>query len=271
MKIIISHDIDHINFTEHYKDLIVPKYIARGGIEFFKGKIKFKELLKRVFNIFKIRFNRVEELIKFNKDHEVNETYFLGVNNGLGLMYSQKKAKEMCDFLTKNNVDYGVHGIDFDEQNKINNEKLSFSEIAHLNSFGIRMHYLRNNENTFTYLSEANYLFDSTEFGLKAPYKIGNMWEFPVQIMDSYLLCDNKPIQTKSLAEAKAETIRLLNEGKAAGLSYFSILFHDIYFDDGFSTWKRWYVWLINYLKEERFEFVNYKTAVQELEKKVNA
>ena len=33
MKVIISHDVDHLKFSEHWRDVIMPKYEARGFLE----------------------------------------------------------------------------------------------------------------------------------------------------------------------------------------------------------------------------------------------
>jgi len=268
MKIIISHDIDHVNFTEHYKELIVPKYLARGLVEYIKGMIKFNELCRRFLNVFKIRFNRLEELTAFNATYDLNETYFIGVNNGLGLSYSKRKAKYLCSLLKSKGVDYGVHGIDFDCELKINKEFSDFKAISGLDNFGIRMHYLRHNSNTFECLNSVGYLYDATEIGLKNPYRIGNMWEFPIQIMDSYLMCEKSSFQCNTLQDAKQITIDRLNEAERKNLNFFSILLHDIYFDNAFLTWKEWYIWVIEYLSTNGYEFISYKKAILELEKK---
>jgi len=40
MKIIISHDVDHLSVKEHiFKDLIVPKFFIWQFIEFYKKNI----------------------------------------------------------------------------------------------------------------------------------------------------------------------------------------------------------------------------------------
>ena len=40
MKVIISHDIDHITAREHLTDTIIPKFIIRNKIELLTGKIR---------------------------------------------------------------------------------------------------------------------------------------------------------------------------------------------------------------------------------------
>jgi hypothetical protein len=49
MKIIISHDIDHITVFEHKKDLIIPKFIIRSFIELGLGYISFSELGVKIY------------------------------------------------------------------------------------------------------------------------------------------------------------------------------------------------------------------------------
>jgi len=45
MKVIVSHDIDHISVTEHLlKDLIIPKHIVRSHLEWMTGKLAFRKL-----------------------------------------------------------------------------------------------------------------------------------------------------------------------------------------------------------------------------------
>ena len=51
MKVIVSHDIDHLTVSEHlFKDAIVPKYYIRSYIELLSGKISLAELFNRSLN-----------------------------------------------------------------------------------------------------------------------------------------------------------------------------------------------------------------------------
>ena len=70
MQAIISHDIDHISVSEHLlKDSIVPKFIIRNGIELAKGKISMNEYVSRHVDLFKNKWQNIEELIDFNKSN----------------------------------------------------------------------------------------------------------------------------------------------------------------------------------------------------------
>ena len=129
------------------------------------------------------------------------------------------------------------------------------------------MHYLRNNDNTVEYLNNAGYIFDSTLFKFQNPYKVGNLWEFPLHIMDVYLFHRNSRWQNQDLEQVKDETKRKIEEAYKKDISYFTILFYNRSFNNSFNSWKKWYIWVFEYLKNNGFEFINYKEAIRELEK----
>ena len=129
------------------------------------------------------------------------------------------------------------------------------------------MHYLRNNENTLEYLNNSGYVFDSTLYKLQNPFKIGNLWEFPLHIMDVYLFNKNSRWQNQTLEQVKDEAKRKIEEAYKKDIKYFTILFHSRSFNNRFISWKNWYIWIISYLKNNRFEFINYREAIRELEK----
>ncbi|MES2762079.1 MAG: hypothetical protein V4677_07730 [Bacteroidota bacterium] len=268
MKAIVSHDIDHLTLSEHYlKDLIVPKYFARTKIEWFTGKISAKEFFLRVGDIFKDQWQHIEALHQFNTKHGVPTTYFIGVNNGVGLNYSKERSAFWIHKMLQMGCDVGVHGIEFENFEKINTEYRSFKEISNQQVFGTRMHYIRKNEHTFTNMAKSGYQFDSSEMSFKAPYKIGTMWEFPFQIMDGYIIEKPKQWQSKNFAQSCDETKKIIDKVVDLNLPYLGIDFHDRYFSDAHKTWKDWYMWLIEYLAKQNIEFVNFKQAVKELEK----
>lgn len=269
MKIIISHDVDHITMWEHKKDLVVPKLVFRSFVEVIIRTISFGEYFLRLKSIAKNRYQNLEELIEFDKQNEVTSTFFIGVNNGLGLAYSLEDAEYWARQLIKKGFDAGVHGIEFDSFGEIQKEYEVFKRISGLDKFGIRMHYLRTSNDTLKFLSEAGYIFDSSLCKFENPCKIGGLWEFPLHIMDVHLFYNNSRWQNQSLEQAKDKTKRITEEADAEGIKYFTILFHDIYFSDGFKSWRDWYIWLINYLKKNGFEFMTYRGAIQQLEKEL--
>lgn len=266
MKAIVSHDIDHLTLSEHYlKDLVVPKYFVRSKIELFTGKISLKEFFLRVGDIFKNQWQHIEELHQYNTAHKVPTTYFIGVNNGVGLSYSKEQAAFWIKKMQQMGCDVNIHGIEFESFETINAEYQLFGELSGQTVFGTRMHYIRKNEHTFTNMAKAGYLFDSSEMSFKAPYKIGTMWEFPFQIMDGYIIEKPRQWQSKNFFQSCEETKKIIDQAAEMKLPYLGIDFHDRYFSDAHKTWKDWYRWLIEYLESQKIEFVNFKQAVEEL------
>lgn len=268
MKVIVSHDIDHITLSEHYfRDLIVPKFFVRSWIELVSGKISITEMLNRYADVFKNQWHHLDELVAFNKSNNTQSTYFIGVNKGVGLNYSAQQSIFWINKLKQLNCEVHIHGIEFDTFENIKKEFQIFKESSKQEFIGTRMHYIRQNEHTFTNMAKSGYAFDSSEMGFKAPYKIGNMWEFPFQIMDGYIIEKPKQWQSKNLTQCCDETKKIIDKAFKENLPYLGVDFHDRYFSNSHKTWKNWYMWLIEYLKNNKLEFVNFKQAIIELEK----
>lgn len=267
MKAIISHDIDHLTVSEHYlKDLIVPKQIARSYIELFSGKINALELFNRIGDLLKNQWQHIEELHTFNLKHKVPTTYFIGVNQGTGLSYSVKQAEFWIHKMRTMGCDVNIHGISYETFDAMKTEFDLFKSILDPHNFGIRMHYIKKNDQTFSNMAKVGYLFDSSEMGFKAPYKIGEMWEFPFQIMDGYIIEKPKQWQSKNLRQACEETKKIIDKSFEMNLPFLGIDFHDRYFSKSHQTWQDWYMWLVEYLVSQKIEFVNFKQAINELE-----
>lgn len=267
MKAIVSHDIDHLTLSEHYlKDLIVPKYFVRSYIELFSGKISLTEMCYRYADVFKNKWQHLESLNQFNQKNDVPATYFIGVKQGLGLSYSQQASALWIEKLQAMGCLVGPHCIEYESLSKIKNEYQMFEALSLQKSFGTRMHYIRTNENTFNNMAEAGYLFDSSEMSFKSPYKIGRMWEFPFQIMDSYIIEKPKQWQSKNLYQCMDETKAIIEKANQLDLPYLGIDFHDRYFSKSHKTWMDWYMWLIEYLKSNQIKFVSFNQAITELE-----
>lgn len=267
MKAIISHDVDHITVSEHYKDLIIPKFIIRSHLEFLKGRISAKELFFRYSDLVKNKWNCINELMDFDKMAGVKSTYFVGVANGLGLSYSLLSAAHWTNEIKSKEFEIGLHGINFSDYEKMKKEHDLFGSISGLKYFGIRIHYAKHFPFTLDHMNKCGYLYDTTTMGFINPYKIGNLWEFPFQIMDGYIIEKNKRWQACSYQEAIEQTKILIDEAFAKELKYFNIIFHDRYFSRSFNTWQKWYYWLIEYLTINDIEMVNYRSAIEDLEK----
>ena len=268
MKIIVSHDVDHLNVSEHFNDLIIPKFIVRSNIELLTGKISINEFTNRFKELFSNKWNKIEDLINFNLTHKIPATFFIGVNNGLGLNYPITKAEVAIKLIQSKGFDVGVHGIAFDNFTDIQKEFESFAKIIGNINFGVRMHYLRNIENTTDYLSQAGYLFDATLPEMKSVYTVNNLTVFPVHIMDGWIMNNNKAWQINNIDKALDLSKKQIDEGMKNRIDYFSILFHDHYFSDSFKTWKNWYIKLMEYLILNKFQFIDYKAAIEERKNK---
>jgi hypothetical protein len=267
MKAIISHDVDHITVWEHlFRDAIIPKYLMRMHIELMSGKISLREYTLRWSDLFKNKWQNVDELITFNNINNMPSSFFIAVNKGVGLNYSNEAALLWIEQMQNRNCEIGLHGIAFDNLPDIKKEYDLFGKLTKSDSFGIRMHYIRNTGQTFQLLSDAGYRYDSTEHAFKNPYRIGNMWEFPFQIMDGWIIENYKSWQSINLKQAKENTLRLIDKAYTNKLDYINIDFHDRYFSHAFKTWLDWYMWLIEYFKSNKIEFVNFETAIGELE-----
>jgi hypothetical protein len=262
LKIIISHDVDHLYASDHiFKDLIIPKLWIRSFFELLKNVISLKCFFYRVISIFDKRWNRIPEVIVFDSSRNIPATFFFGMANKLGLSYSIKKAKIWINYVVEKKFDVGVHGIDFENPEK---EYKLFKNLFGLDNFGIRMHYVRYNSKTFAKLAKCGYLFDSSEFNkqkihLQDPYKIDTLWEFPLQIMDGYIL-------KNGLTDAKNLTIQVLQEAEGSGLNYFSFLFHDyLYNEKTYPLYKEYYEWFVSFCESRNYSFISYLSAIKEL------
>ena len=266
-KIIISHDVDHLFARDHwFRDLIYPKMWVRSSLELVKREITAKEWWLRCISCFRKNRHNLKAVMDFDKKHGVPSTFFFGMNQGLGMSYKPEEAKQVILKVHKSGFAVGVHGIDYQNSKGMRKEYDTFKKLVGFEPCGIRMHYVRYTHNTFEELSRIGYVFDTTEFDKlqcgtrKKPYKVGNMWEFPLAIMDGYL--------PKHFAQAKENTLDLLNKSKEQNLQYITILFHDFHFCDDYQDMRKWYKWLINYFnKSDEYEFISYEEAIRELEK----
>lgn len=267
MKVIISHDVDHIDAVDHiWKDLILEKMFLRSIVQVLSGKISWKTCLYRMTMILRGRMNRVKEVMDYDRKNHIPSTFFFGMSNGLGMSYSRRKAVEYILMVEENGYDVGVHGIDYQKQEGICDEHDKFREITGMELFGIRNHYVRFDDETFKKMNNAGYLFDTTYFNKKQtelinPYKVGDMWEFPLHIMDGYVCEQGK------LKEGIANTYKIIDEAEARGIKYLTILFHDYQFDDDFDPQlKEWYMKTIAYCQRKGYKFISYRDAIEELE-----
>lgn len=273
MKIIISHDVDWITAWEHATDLRIPSFIARGFTEFALGHASLSELAGRLQSIFRNDWQNIKALMEFDKAKSVPATFFVAVSRGRGLAYALKDAKAWIHTIQQEGFDVGIHGIASGDRSEIQRERDLFKVISKEERSGIRIHgvgvsktSLKIEQSDLELLGKAGYLFSSNTFAVASPYKVGGIWEFPVHVMDSSLLCQNRRYQCVTYDEAKERTQRVLDEARAKGVEYFSLLFHDTRFNDNFKTAKKWYIWFVDHCIENKWPLISYKDAVRELE-----
>jgi len=259
MKIVLSHDIDHLYWNEHYfKDTFLLRYIYRNTKALLKNDIKFALYLKRL----KItgRLHRIPELIEFYQKKNLKANFFFGMNNGLRLSYDYKKTIPLINSLIVNGHSVGVHGIAFNDRDSIKIEYNRFKNIIKSENFGIRTHYLRFATNTAKLFKEQGYIFDSSIEKLHNPYFINDLLEIPISIMDASLV-PNAQIN-QNIKVWKEKTLDKLNFAEQNNISYFVINSHDIFFSDNYPTIKQWYIWLIDFLIKEKYKFVSFNQII---------
>ena len=267
MKIIISHDVDHLYATDHlFRDLILEKLWVRSFLHLCARKISLKTFLYRLTILFHNRMNRIDELMAFDRTHGIPSVFFFGMDNVLGMSYRQKEAAPFIRRVLEAGFDAGVHGVDYQNGENIRAEHDAFQALSGLTFFGLRNHYVRFDDDTFQKMDAAGYLFDSTWFNKKelelhTPYKVGSMWEFPLHIMDGYICFPGK------LEEGLEATRAAIRRAEADGMPFCTILFHDTGFDSRYEPeMKQWYEETVRFCEENGYSFISYREAIRELE-----
>ena len=265
IKVIVSHDVDHLFSRDHwFRDLIYPKMWIRSSLELMKGSITGGEWTRRCLSCFRKERHNLEALMDFDEMHGIPSTFFFGMSQGLGMSYRPKEAVQVIRRVHERGFAVGVHGIAYQDENQMKQEHDTFYKVTGLEPCGIRMHYVRYDEETFAKLSRIGYAFDTTEFDKKncgtrkEPYRIGDMWEFPLTLMDAYL--------PQKFEAAQRRTLELLEECKAKSLQYVTVLFHDYQFCGDYLDMRAWYEWLMTYFVEDvAYSFVSYGQAMEEM------
>lgn len=264
MKIIISHDVDHLYLKEHVTDSFIWGLVYRGIKNTIQGNISLITFLKR----FPGRLNRIKELHEFNKNAGVKETFFFGMRNGLNLSYDWKDTKPFIDYLLKEEVLVGMHGMGHNSYEMLLEEANRFKTMLPRHyPLGIRNHYLRMDNNTLGNMDKIGFLFDSTYYNSDNPaycyadtaFLHGNIWEIPIGLMDAGFVPDN----SKELIDIKIKTLAKIQKAENNNQPFFVVNFHDIYYSEAYNVYKQWYEWLISYFVEQNYEFIDFAIAVK--------
>ena len=265
IRVVVSHDVDHLFARDHwFRDLFFPKLWVRTALQLLRREISFREWWLRSTSCFRKTIHNLDVLMDFDERHGIQSTFFFGMNQGLGMSYRPEEAKPMIMRVHERGFAVGVHGIEYQDMAGMKREYETFIQVAGFEPCGIRMHYVRFDEKTFEKLDDVGYVFDTTEFDKsncgtrKAPYKVGNMWEFPLAIMDSYL-----PARFEA---AKKSTLEILKQCKEQGFQVVTVLFHDYHYREDYRDMKRWYEWLMEFFMEsDEYCFSSYGEVIREL------
>lgn len=264
MKIIISHDVDHLFRKDHRKDLFFPKLLMRGLIDCCRKNISAKEFFSRSKLLLRKEIHNLYDVASLDRSYDIDSSFYFGMRKGLSMNYGGNNALKIIKKIKEMGFETGVHGVEFEDFLRMKEEKCLYEQLLKEDAEGIRIHYVRLNESTLQNLDKVGYKYDSSEFDkgkgtcLKQHYKIGNMWEFPLCLMDVYL--------PKGFRNKQDESIRLIKRAEENGVKYFTILSHDFYYNEMFSEFKNWYEWLLQWLLEQGYQFTSYKDAIRELE-----
>lgn len=208
-----------------------------------------------------------------DKAHGVKATYFFGMNQGLGLSYLPHEAKPYIELVTSNGFEAGVHGIVYDDYDGMKREFDTWTNLMGKAPECIRMHYVRYDEKTFERLSQLGYVYDSTEFykkerkTIRAPYKVGGMWEFPLTLMEGYIVPTDEVIDEVSAETLKKATLSIIDELKEKDIHYLVVLLHDPNYCWFYGGVYEWYQWLLDYVKESpELDFMSYREVIAHLE-----
>ena len=102
MKIIVSHDVDHLYWKEHVlKDLYITKLWLRSIKLLLTGVIDAKTFASRINFWSDSRINRLEELMAFEKSMNIPSTYFFVMRPGLGVAYTAEKVAPFIQQILK--------------------------------------------------------------------------------------------------------------------------------------------------------------------------
>ena len=247
------------------------KFFARSVLERLNRVISAEEYGHRLNDLFKSQWHHVDELMDFDEANKIPSTFFFSMSKGKGLNYSQGTVGPVIQRVIQRGFDCGVHGISFDNPVTMEAEFQRFRTLSGKSDFGIRMHYLRRNEGTSEILANCGYQFDTTEFAAKAPYRIGNMWEFPLSIMDSDEFYQGNSTQKEKIGVIIGDTKSRIDKFAGEGIPYLVLLFHDRYYCNAFQSYREWYETIVNYFRENGCPFIGYREAIKELSQQEQA
>lgn len=272
MKVVVSHDVDHLTFAEHWRDAAVPKFLLRGVVEAARGGSSGRALVRKLQRLAANRAHNLEALLAFNREQGVPGTFFFATGRGRDLAYGPRRARPWIERVLEQGLEVGLHAIAFDRPERIRWERQRLEEITGSPVLGVRLHNVGMADNAgrltdaFAPLfAQAGFSYCSNTYGVCDPYRVGGLWELPILITDGYTFRNNSRVVNRTLQQAQEFTLARLERAEAAGLHYVSVLFHDVYFDPAFAPLDQWYRWLIQELHRRGWEFCSCRDVVTRL------
>jgi peptidoglycan/xylan/chitin deacetylase (PgdA/CDA1 family) len=257
VKIIISHDVDHLFWHDHLLDTWWPGLYLRTIRQINRGDINYTVALRRLVS--GKTLHNIPALCDFLVENDIKSTFFIGTRKGLNLSYSYKKTGPIIDLIRKNGFEVGLHAIAYNDIIRLTEEVKRFEEIAGVEPEGVRTHYLRFDSSTHEIISSSGFKFDSSEYRIDHPYLLNNLWSIPISMMDVRVVQVN---DEKNLQAAKKRTFEILERAREADIPFLVINFHDYFFSLAYPCHMAWFKWLISELKTEKYEFISFKDAV---------
>jgi hypothetical protein len=258
LKIIISHDVDHLYWYDHLYDTWWFGLIKRTSCEVLKGDLPLSTATKRLFP--RKNIHHVMELCEFLGQNNIPTTFFFGMKKGLNLSYNYVKAKPVLNFVQSKDFHIGVHGIAFNDRSLMALERQRFTDLTGLEPEGIRIHYLQMDSSTHYIMDDLGYRYDSTERKIDFPRKIGKLWSIPISVMDVDVIHGSRQ---EHLLLAINETKIRIEMAETMGIPYFVINFHDLYFSSSYPNHVAWFKWLLEYLMNDKYEFISFNSAIE--------
>lgn len=272
MKVIISHDVDHLTAWEHIFDLYLTKFLILGSIELLYGSISFREYLGRFATIFLNRLENLPELMRFDRENGVPSTFFIAMGHGKSLNYSRNRATKWLKEIRRRGFAVGLHGTELNSKVKMGVERDHF-RCEMDGHFGIRIHNigpqgkgLQVTEGVISIFADLGYRFSSNRFIWGNPEKVGDIWDFPIHLSENDLFSETGRWKTSGKAQAIEKTVALLERGKNDGIQYLQVSLHDCYFSNNYRDIKEWYEWFISYLKGKNIILIDFEGALRELD-----
>jgi len=273
LRVVISHDVDHYETTEHICDLYVPKLMCRSALEALLGRVPVRAVCRRIVDAGMNRIGHLERLLRFNRDNGVPATVFVATASGRGITYGLATAGKVVDLALAMSMDVGLHAIAFEDASLVRVELDRLKVLTGGTWHGLRVHDIgpgsqdiRLEGDHLMPLAASGAAFSSSSFGAGRPKRVGGIWEFPILLMDSDLFTKEGRLQVVGLDVAKRTTEEALDAAAERGDEFASILFHDVNFSNGFPDQMAWYKWLIPHLRSRNVAVVSYREAIQSLD-----